>query len=375
MASSPLLLDVRRVAGRADLARFVRFPWRLYAGNPCWVPPLIGEQKRFLTPAGNPFFRHSRAELFLARRGGEVVGRIAAIENRRHLETYGDGTGFFGFFESIDDAEVAGALLDAASGWARERGLRRLRGPASFTINDECGVLLDAYDLPPVVLMPYNPPYYPRRIEEHGFSKAQDLFAYRMEVPATVPARLRAALDLAAAHGVAIRKIDLHRFDDELARVHAVHSRAWAENWGAVPLTWQEVRELGERLLPVVDPDLIFLAEKDGEPVGVMISLPDLNQALRHLNGRLFPFGLAKLLWYRRRIDAARVLIMGVVAEHRHEGIDAALYAATLEAAISKAYRWGELSWILESNDSMRRVLERLGTMLYKTYRIYEKAL
>lgn len=368
-------LEVRPVAGRRDLRRFVRLPWRIYAANPCWVPPLLREQSRLLTPAGNPFFHHSRAGLFLAWRGDEVVGRIAAIENRRHLETYGDATGFFGFFESIDDGEVAGALLEAAAGWARERGLRSLRGPTSFTINDECGVLLDAYDLPPVVLMPYNPPYYPRRIEEQGFVKAQDLYAYRMEAPPEMPARLRAARELAGARGVAVRKIDLRRFDEELARVHAIHSRAWAENWGAVPLTWQEVRDLGERLLPVVDPDLVFLAEKEGEPVGVMISIPDVNQALGHLNGRLFPLGLAKLLWYRRCIDALRVLIMGVVAEHRHEGVDAALYAATIEAAVPKGYRWGELSWILESNDSMRRVLERLGTTHYKTYRIYEKAL
>jgi len=374
MASSRSL-EVRPVAGRRDLRRFVRFPWRIYAGNPCWVPPLIGEQRRFLGPAGNPFFRHSRAELFLARRGGEVVGRIAAIENRRHLETYGDGTGFFGFFESVDDREVAGALLETAADWVRERGLRRLRGPTSFTINDECGVLLDAFDQPPVILMPYNPPYYPRRIEEQGFLKAQDLYAYRMEAPREMPERLRAARALAEARGTVIRQVDLSRFDEELARIHAIHSAAWAENWGAVPLTWEELRDLGKHLLPVVDPDLVLLAEKAGEPIGVMVSIPDVNQALRHLNGRLFPTGLVKLLWYRRRIDALRVLIMGVLSEYRREAIDAALYAATVEAAIPKGYRWGEMSWILESNDSMRRVLERLGTERYKTYRIYEKEL
>jgi GNAT superfamily N-acetyltransferase len=190
-----------------------------------------------------------------------------------------------------------------------------------------------------------------------------------------MPERLRSARALAESRGTVIRRADLSRFDDELARVHAIHSRAWAENWGAVPLTREELRDLADRLLPVVDPDLLFLGEKRGEPVGVMISIPDVNQALRRLDGRLFPLGLARFLWYRRRIDAVRVLIMGVLAEHRKEGVDAALYAATVEAAQAKGYRWGELSWILESNHAMRRVLERLGTERYKTYRIYEKEL
>lgn len=368
-------LEVSPVASRRDLRRFVRLPWRIYAGNACWVPPLIRQQTRFLTPAGNPFFHHSRAELFLARRGAEIVGRIAAIENRRHLETYDDGTGFFGFFESVEDREVAGALIEAAAAWVRSRGLRRLRGPTSFTINDECGVLLDAFDRPPVVLMPYNPPYYPRLLEAQGFRKVQDLHAYRIEAPATMPERLRSARALAEAGGTVIRPVDLSRFDHELARIHAIHSRAWAENWGAVPLTWQEVRDLGQRLRPVVDPDLVFLAEKAGQPIGVMVSVPDVNQALRHLNGRLFPLGFLRFARYLRRIDALRVLIMGVLAEHRHEGIDAALYAATMEAGLAKGYRWGELSWILDSNHAMRRVVERLGTERYKTYRLYEKEL
>jgi len=368
-------VEVFRVEGRRDLRRFVRFPWAVYDGNRCWVPPLLREQTRFLTPAGNAFFRHSTAELFLARRGGELVGRIAAIENRRHLETYEDGTGFFGFFESVDDGEVASALVETAAAWVRARGLRRLRGPTSFTINDECGILLDAFDRPPVVLMPYNPPYYRLLLEDLGFVKAHDLYAYRMEAPAEMPRRLRSARALAGARGTVIRQIDLSRFDEELTRIHSVHSRAWAENWGAVPLSQSEIHELAERLLPVVDPALLFLAEKGGEPIGVVISVPDVNQVLSHLNGRLFPFGLARFLWYRRRVDALRGLIMGVLAEHRHEGVDAALYAATVEAALAKGYRWGELSWILESNLPMRRVLERLGTVHYKTYRIYEKEL
>ncbi len=368
------MLRVVPVAAGRELSRFIHFPWRIYQGNPCWVPPLLHEQRRQLSPAGNPFFQHSRAQLFLAERGGEVVGRIAAIENRRHLDTYRDGTGFFGFFEALDDPAVARALLGRAGEWVRAAGLTRLRGPTSFTINDECGVLLDAYGLPPVLLMAYNPPYYPALLEGCGMAKAQDLLAYRFEVPAETPPRLLAVRERLARTGIRLRPVDLDHFDDEVDRIHRVHSAAWAENWGAVPLSRQEVRRLARDLLPVVDPELVLLAEAGDEPVGVSVTLPDLNQALRHLDGRLLPFGWAKLWWHRRHIAVGRVLIMGVLAAWRHRGIDAALYAETMETGRRKGFRWGELSWILESNVPMRRVLDGLGAVPYKTYRIYDGA-
>jgi GNAT superfamily N-acetyltransferase len=355
------------------LRRFIRLPWRIYRGNSCWVPPLLAEQRRTLSPAHNPFFQHSHARLFLAERGGETVARIAAIENRRHLEVYADGTGFFGFFECVDDLQAARALVGAAADWVRERGLARLRGPTSFTINDECGLLLDAFDRPPVLLMPYNPPYYPALLEACGFEKAQDLLAYRYDVLPETPPGLVEARQRVEGNGIRIRNVDLSRFDEELTRLHAVHSAAWAENWGAVPLSREEIRLLAKALLPVIDPELVFLAEENGETVGVSVTLPDFNQALRHLGGRLLPVGWAKLWWHRRRIDAVRVLIMGVLRSHRHRGIDAAFYARMLEAARRKGYRWGELSWILESNLPMRRVLAGLGATVYKTYRIYDR--
>jgi GNAT superfamily N-acetyltransferase len=367
------MLRVVPVESSRALAQFIRLPWRIYRGNPCWVPPLLAEQRRALQPGSNPFFEHSRARLFLARRAGETVGRIAAIENRRHLDVYADDTGFFGFFECVEDETVARALVGAAADWVWSRGLRRLRGPTSFTINDECGVLLDSYDRPPVLLMPYNPPYYPALLEACGFVKAQDLLAYRYDVPAETPARLRDAGARVAESGVRIRNVDLSRFEDELERIHAVHSAAWAENWGAVPLSREEIRLLAKSLLPVVDPDLVFLAEEGGRTVGVSITIADFNQALSHLDGRLLPFGWAKLWWHRRRIDAVRVLIMGVLPSHRHRGIDAAFYARMLDAARRKGYRWGELSWILESNLPMRRVLDGMGAAAYKTYRIYDR--
>lgn len=366
--------------GARDLDRFVDFAWEIYRDLPCWVPPLRGEQRKMLTPAGNPFFRHSAAQLFLAERatphGPRVVGRIAAIHFSHHVETWHDGVGFFGFFESVDDAAVASALLDAAAAWLRARGLVRMRGPMSFTINDECGILLDGFERLPVVLMTYNPPYYPALLEAWGLAKCQDLLAYRYDVPPETPARLAAVGALAARAGVTLRRVDLRRFDAEIDAIHRVHSAAWAENWGAVPLTREEVRHLAKMLLPLVDPELVLIAEHGGEPVGVCVTIPDVNQALWHLrDGRLLPFGWAKLLWQRRRIDAARVLIMGVVAEHRRHGVEAAMYAHTLEVGRRKGLRWGELSWVLESNLPMRRVAERLGAEAYKRYRIYERAI
>lgn len=363
---------MRPVRTRGDLGRFLRLPFGIHAGNPNWVAPLLVERRAFLDRRKNPFFRHSEAELFLAERGGEPVGRIAAIENRRHLETYRDGTGFFGFFECADDPEVAERLVAAAAGWVRERGLARLRGPMSFTINDECGLLIDAFDRPPVLLMSYNPPYYAHLLERAGFVKSQDLYAYRMDVPERVPERLAAAVRAVAERGIVVRKLDFARFDEEVERVHRIHSRAWAENWGAVPLTVDEMRALAAELKPLADRDLVFLAEEGGEPVGVSVTVPDLHQALKLANGRLLPFGLLKILWAKRRIDAVRVLIMGVLPSHRNRGVDAAMYARTIEEARRKGYRWGEMSWVLESNPTMRRIIERLGGERYKTYRIYD---
>lgn len=369
---SPAPLVVRPVRTRRDLGRFLRLPFGIYADHPHWVAPLLVERRAFLDRRKNPFFRHSEAELLLAERGGEPVGRIAAIDNRRHLETYRDGTGFFGFFECVDDPEVAQRLVAAAAGWVRARGLARLRGPMSFTINDECGLLVDAFDRPPVLLMSYNPPYYAHLLERAGFVKAQDLFAYRMDVPERVPERLAAAAAAVAERGIVVRKLDFARFDEEVERVHRIHSQAWAENWGAVPLTVDEMRALAAELKPLADRDLVFLAEEAGEPVGVSVTVPDIHQALKRAHGRLLPFGLLKILWAKRRIDAVRVLIMGVLPSHRNRGVDAAMYARMIEEARRKGYRWGEMSWVLESNPAMCRIIERLGGERYKTYRIYD---
>jgi GNAT superfamily N-acetyltransferase len=371
-AESGAAVEVRPVATREDRLAFVRFPWRIYRDRPAWVPPLELERLAFLDRRKNSFFRHSDAELFLARRDGGIVGRIAAIENRRHLETYRDRTGFFGFFEAIDDPGVAAALFARAADWARERGLARLRGPMSFTINDECGLLLDAFDLAPVVLMPYNPPYYRALVEGCGLRKAQDLFAFRMDVPERTPRRLAAAQRIVRGHGIVVRQADFSRFDAEVEKIHRLHSAAWAGNWGAVPLTREELAALAAELKPIADRELIFFAEANGEPVGVSVTIPDLNLALARARGRLLPFGWLRLLAARPGIDVVRVLILGVLPEYRHRGVEAEFYARTMDAARRRGYRWGEMSWILESNGPMLRALERMGAERYKTYRVYD---
>jgi GNAT superfamily N-acetyltransferase len=245
----------------------------------------------------------------------------------------------------------------------------------SFTINDECGLLVEGFDRPPVVLMTYNPPWYARHLEAAGFSRSQDLYAYRMDVPEAVPARLAGLEAALARRGIVVRPLDFGRFEEEVRRVHRVHSQAWAENWGAVPLTADEMHALAKELKPLADRDLVFLAEDRGEPIGVCITVPDVNQALAAARGRLLPFGLVRLLLAKRRIDAVRVLIMGVLRGYRHRGIDAAMYARTMAAARRKGYRWGEMSWVLESNPEMMRVAENLGAERYKTYRLYDLAL
>jgi hypothetical protein len=360
--------------GKRDLRRFIQLPWQIYRDDPNWVPPLISEVRKMLSSRHNPFFLHSQAQLFLAERDGRPVGRIAAICNRRHLEVYDDGVGFFGFFDCEDDQEAATALLVQAAEWLGGHGLQAIRGPFSLTINDESGLLVDGFSPPPMIMMPHNPPYYQRLLEDWGLVKIQDLFAFRIDVPESLPERLQEVESkLAERHGITIRCADLKQFDAEVERIHSIHSQAWADNWGAVPLTRQEMTHLAAGLKQIVDPDLVLIAEDRGEPIGISVTVPDLNQTLHRINGRLLPFGIIRLLWHARHIDAVRVLIMGVLKPYRFRAVDAAMYARSMTAAKAKGYRWGEMSWILESNRPMIRVLERLGATCYKTYRLYEK--
>jgi GNAT superfamily N-acetyltransferase len=362
------------VHGRRDLKRFLTLPWRIYQDDPFWVPPLLYELKRLLDPRKHPFHRHAEVEYFLALRGDEVVGRIAAIVNRQYVEFHDEATGFFGFFESINDAEVAAALLGTAERWVSARGMGRIRGPMNFSTNEECGLLVEGFHYSPTVMMPHNPLYYSQLMKAAGYAKSKDLLAYLLD-DTTPPERLvRGVERLRKGQDVTIRPINVRRFWEEIGSLQAIYHSAWERNWGFIPMTKAECDHFARQMRWIANPNLCLIAEARGEPLGFALALPDYNQALKHVDGRLLPFGLLKLLWYQRKINTARVLILGLKPGFRRRGIDAMLYLRLWEEAPKNGYPVVECSWILEDNWEMRRGLERMGARIYKTYRIYEKA-
>jgi len=375
--SVPVSIRPIALGNKKQLKIFIKFPWRIYQGNSYWVPPLILDQLRFFTPGKNPYFSHSSAQLFMAFRGDEPVGRISAHENNQHIRVHNDGAGFFGFFECIDDQAVADALFDVASTWLGERGLKTLRGPVSFSVNHEVGLLLDAFDEPPLIRMTYNPPYYAGLMERYGLRKIQDLYAYVMFESAEFPERLRRISDLVLEdRKLVVRTVELRDFKNEMERIKKIYAEAWSENWGAVPLTDEEFDRIVSEFRLIYDRDLFFIAEYDGEPAGMSLVLPDMNQALKKADGRLFPLGLLKILWHRRKIDAWRMPVLGVRQGHRLKGIEVVFCCRTYDVAKkNRNYGKGELSWVLESNTATHAVLKRLGARRSKTYRIYEKPL
>jgi GNAT superfamily N-acetyltransferase len=368
-------LEVAAVRSGRDLAAFIGFPYGLHRQDPCWTAPLRRDVRTQLSPGKNPFFRHAAAAHYLARRDGRVVGRITAIENRRHNEFHRDRVGFFGFFETIDDQAVAQALIEAATAWVEGRGLRVLRGPTSFSTNDEAGVLVEGFDTPPVLMMPHNPPYYPRLMEAAGLRKARDLLVYQRTAD-ELPARLvDGAHALRSRYDIRLRTLDMKRFDSEVDLVKRLYNASWERNWGFVPMTDAEIGFLARQLRPVVVEELVVFAERAGQPIGFAVALPDLNVALRaNRSGRFFP-GILKVLWASRHIDRLRILLLGTVPEWRGRGIDALLCQRLWETARAKGYRWAEAGWVLEDNHPMRNALARMGFEAYKTYRIYDRAL
>ncbi len=368
-------IEICPVQTKRDVKKFVTFPWKVYKNDPVWVPPLISQQKEMLDKSKHPFYEHSDANFFMAKRGGEIVGTVATIVNNRHNQVHNENIGFFGFFETINDYAVAEKLLDHVMDWAKEKNFDAVRGPESFSQNEVCGLLVDGFDTPPVIMMAHNPPYYQDFIEKYGFTKAMDLWAWYMDAN-NMPFsdRVLNAVDyLKKRSRFTFRTINKKDMKNEIAKVKVIYNKAWEKNWGFVPLTDHEIDHIAKELVQIIDEDLVYFAEKDGEPIGFSLTCPDINQALIKLNGRLFPFGIFKLLYHARKINRLRVIIMGVLPEYRNLGIDLIFYVETYRRALEKGYNWGEFSWILENNDPMNTALKNIGAQIYKTYRIYEK--
>jgi GNAT superfamily N-acetyltransferase len=370
---------VRPVTTPAGLNRFIGFPYDLHRGDPQWVAPLRMDIRTLLSRTKNPFFQHGAAEYFLAERDGRVVGRIAAIRNDAHGAFHPEEThvGFFGFFECVDDQAVADALFARAADWLRAQGLTVMRGPASFSTNDECGLLVDGFDTPPAIMNPHNPRYYVALLERAGFVKAMDLLCYEGYDRSGPPERLvEGARRMAERSGVSLRTLDMKRFWDEVEKVKQVYNAAWEKNWGFIPMTDAELNLLAKQLKPVVVPELVVFAEKAGELIGMAIAIPDFNVALKHNpSGRLLPFGLLKILWHKRKIRRIRVLTLGVLKPYRRSGADVLMYEHIWREGRRLGFNWGEASWLLETNHAIRNPMERLGFTAYKTLRLYDKPL
>lgn len=373
------MVDIVPVVGAADLEAFIDLPFQIYRQDPHWVPNIRRDMRRQLDPRSNPFFEHAEAQCFLARRGGEVVGRIAAIANHLHNETSGDRAAFFGYFESVDDPEVAQDLVEVAQEWARNRGLDTLRGPMSPSVNHECGLLVEGFDTPPAVMMPHNPPYYEGLLLTAGMVAVKNLLAYQGGHPSRyepVPERLAKATDLMRRRlGLTLRPLNMTRLEDELRMVRSLFNAAWSDNWGFVPFTDHELEHLATDFRPVIMPELIPIVEKDGIPIGFGAALPDLNQPLQANRGGRFLPGMIRIFWSLKlkRVRRARILLLGIQPEFQGRGIDAILYHWIWTKAAERGIYWGEASWILEDNASMNNALEKMTFLPYKKYRIYER--
>lgn len=374
-------MSIRPVRTRRELKRFVKTPFRLHREHPQWVPPLIHERMQFLDRGRNPWFEHGEAELFVAEREGEPVGRISAQVDAEWDRTQGGRDGMFGFFETVDDGEVAGALLGAAEEWLAGRGRERILGPMDFTTNDEVGILIEGFELRPMILQNWHPPFYMRRLDELGYGKAMDLLMWYLELGELkegdqfAPEIHAAAEKALRDEGVTIRNFSKSNLGEEMRRFSEVYNEAWSDNWGFVPATDAEIEFHAKMLKQVLDEDWGFIAEKEGETVGVAFTLPDINQALAKTGGRLLPLGWLKFLRARRRIDRVRVFALGVKNAYRHTGVAAGLYLRHLEAATPDGIPAGETGWILETNKPMNRAMEGMGGTVVKRYRVYEKAL
>ena len=372
-------VEVRPVRSRADRRDFVELPFRLHATGTPWIPPLRIERRLFLSPRFNAFFKHGEAELFLARRDARVVGRLSAQIDLHFNAFHDNAWGMFGFLELEEDPEVLRALLDAAAEWLRARGRDRMVGPMDFTMNDESGVLVDGFDREPMLRQPWHPPYYKRLCEEAGLEKAMDLLIWELRISdreKILPIIRKLADELGPKHGITIRKMSRRRLRRELDAFAEIYNEAWSNNWGFVPYTKEDLDAYVQELHLVFDREWFMVAENsDSETVGVGITIPDINQVLKRMGGRVLPFGWWHYLRRRRIMDRCRIGFLGVKPAYQHTGVAAGLYMENFAMAEATPIKWGEAGWVLETNTGLNRGMEALGGRISKRYRVYERTL
>lgn len=374
-------VDVVEVQTRRQRQNFIDLPWQIYRGDSAWVPPLKREVQSFLDRHRHPFYLHGSAATFVAYRDGQPVGRILTADDPHYNAEHEENTGTFGLFESIDDPQVARALLERASGWLRARGRKKVMGPVDYSTNYPVGLLIDGFETPPRILMNHQPPYYAALLEDCGLRKAKDLYAWWFDDSHDMLAKWRQTAErLARRNRVQIRPIRFDDFEAEVERCMEVYNLAWERNWGFVKMTRAELVHLAREIRQFAAPELIMLAEIDGRPVGVSMTLPDVNEAIKPLNGRLttlgIPLGLAQLAWNLRKIRTARMAVLGTVPGYRKRGIAELLILRTLDVGKNRlGYTGAELGWTLEDNTAVNRTIESVGARRYKTYRVYERGL
>jgi len=350
-------IRIEKVDTKKDLKRFIKFPWVVYKGDPNWVPPMILDVKERLDRDKNPFFEHAEIELFLAFKDG-----------------HDEKVAFFGMYESVNDPDVSGALLDRVAAWGQEHGMNTLRGPMNLSMNDECAFLLEGFDSPPVIMMTYNPAYYLDLMEQAGMVKAKDLFAFYMNKDHVLAQKVETIVKrVQRSTNITLRTVNPKTLDEDVEKIRYVYNHGWEKNWGFVPWTDHELDHMASQLKQIADWDIVILAEHQGKPVGFAFGLPNYNEALIKMNGRLLPFGLLKLLYYKRKITGMRAVVFGILKEYRMTGLSYMLYWQLEKNSLEKGFTWAETSWQLEDNDAVNNFVSSIGGEVYKKYRIFER--
>jgi len=360
-------VDVIEVESPDLLKKFITYPNQLYKNTPQYVWPLISERREFFDFKKNPFYKSARVKLFVAMRDGKICGRVATCINFKHNDYHSEKVGFFGFFDTPDDYDIAHKLLKTAMITVKKEGMEKMRGPMNFSTNHEVGFLVDGFDSPPTIMMTYNFPYQPKLAEKFGLKKCMDLLAFKIS-----SAKMQKRTE------ITLRNINMSDFENEIKRINEIYNQAWSYNWGFVPMDEEEFAHTARDMKQIIDPDLVFVAEHKGRPVAFSMALPDFNQALVHLKGRLMPFGLIKLFWHtkiRNKIDSLRFITFGVIPEFQKRAVDSMMYIHSYKKGVEKGYRSAEISWVLETNDLMCRAAEQMGAVYYKKYRIMEMPL